>query len=130
MRQIDAANVGSLDGPTAGESADAYVDAMVRRVIASGHALVLLGGLLAPAELELKHWTPAVAAEMTAFLGGLMSDDDKLAVRGLIAQTLLGFFLSAIGSAGISPTSSVVAPPVAAPDEPIAMRVTTSTAGA
>jgi hypothetical protein len=89
-----------------GETTEVYVDRMLDHVIGNGHALVLLGGLLAPAELTLTEWTPAVAAECTKFLAQLMEPADKIIVRGLIAQALIGFFRSGLASFMTSRMSS------------------------
>jgi hypothetical protein len=88
------------------ESAEAYVDRMLDHVILNGHALVLLGGLIAPAELKLTDWTPAVAAECTTFLEKLIEPTDKAILRGLIAQAMIGFFRNGLASLMTSRASS------------------------
>jgi hypothetical protein len=84
----------------------AFVDAILDRLMVSGMAITLLSGLLAPVELEAKDWTSNTAADMAAFLNALTADADKLVVRGLMAETVLGFFQAGLVSLRTSRTSS------------------------
>jgi len=89
-----------------GQTAAAFVDSLLDRLLASGDSLVILGGMIAPAELDLRKWTPGTAAECTAFVEELMDPADKVLVRGLVAQVLVGFFQSGLASLTTSPIAS------------------------
>jgi hypothetical protein len=82
------------------------VELILDRVQGSGLATVLIGSLLAPADLDLKKWRPAVALEMIEFVRELTATEDKVVFRGLLAQAIAGFFRSALASLATSPTSS------------------------
>jgi hypothetical protein len=89
-------------------SVDEQVNGYVDCALESGMVTTLVGGLLAPAELDLRTWRPAVAAEMTEFIRNLTAPEDKLVFRGLFGAAVAGFFRSGLASLGISPTSSRV----------------------
>ena len=112
MKQIREAGIESVDFPADRDMVH-MVDALIDRVLASGAAMVLLGGLIMPAEMKVTEWTPAIAAEMTAFLESLTATADKELVRGLVAQAMVGFFRSALVSLRTSRTSSLEAGAVA-----------------
>lgn len=92
-----------------GQPVGVVVDALLDQLMTSGQSLVLLGGMLAPAELALRDWTPEVAADATAHIESLMAPADKQRVRGMVAQVLAGFFASGLASLTTSPTSSPTA---------------------
>lgn len=103
--QVKAAGLSELEIKP-GQSPEAFVDEVLGRLMASDRALVLLGGLLLPERLEMKDWTPQVAAEVTAHLEGLIEPQDKALVRGTLASMVVGFFQSGLVSFVTSPTSS------------------------
>lgn len=80
------------------------------RAETSGYAMVILGGLLAPAEMKAEDWTPAIAAEMTAHIERLAGAEDQLIVRGMVADAILGFFQAGLVSIRISRMSSKTRP--------------------
>lgn len=89
-----------------GTPVEDVVERILDRVQGSGMATALIGGLLAPAELDLRTWRPAVALEMTEFVRDLTAREDKLVFRGLLAQAIAGFFRSGLASLATSRTSS------------------------
>lgn len=105
-RQIREAGIHKLE-LGAHQTAAQFADDVINRVMESGAALVLLGGLLAPADLAVKDWTPAIAADMTAFIETLTTDEDKIVVRGLVADAILAFFRTGLVSFSTSQTSSM-----------------------
>jgi hypothetical protein len=105
MSQVKAAGIEHVDMKP-GEAAEDLVDAMLDRVMRSGHALDLLGSMLAPADMNLAEWRETTAREMAEFIGGLTEKEDKAVVRGLLARCLAGFFASGLASVRISSTSS------------------------
>jgi hypothetical protein len=105
LRQAGIDEIAMAPGQTAME----FTNATLGRLLDSEQTLELIGGFLAPEEFDLRNWSPATAHEMAAFIGGLTDPTDKLTIRGLLAQALAGFFLSAGNSLARSPTSSPVA---------------------
>lgn len=89
-----------------GEAPADFVTRLIDAVYDSGKLIEIVGALMAPASLDLKEWTPAVAEDVTAFLAQLTSKEDKEAFRGMVASILLGFFQSGLVSFWTSATSS------------------------
>lgn len=104
-RQIRLAGIDQIEIDPR-RNADDTVAMIVDRVIDSGMAMTILGGLLAPEEMAVKDWTPAVAEEMASFLNALIETEDKTVVRGLVAEVILGFFLNGLVSLRTSRMSS------------------------
>ena len=98
-----------------GETPTQFADRMLNHVLDSGHAMILLGGLLAPAELPEDAWSPTIADEMTTFLQKCTAPSDKQTIFGLLAQALIGFFQNGLASLMTSRTSS---PATGVLDEP------------
>lgn len=88
------------------EHIEQVIDTMIDRVIVDGHALTLLSGLLIPADLDPRQWTPEVSAETEEHLGQLTDVQDKTKIKPLIASMLSGFFMTGLASLQISPSSS------------------------
>lgn len=97
---IDSINI------SAGQTTEEFVDALLDQLMRSGMSMEILGAMMAPADLDLRKWTPAVAAESTAFIEELMEPSDKAIVKGMVAQVLIGFFQSGLASLTTSPTVS------------------------
>lgn len=102
-----------MDGVTMGkdETPEQFVDALLAKLLASGAAMEFLGGMLAPADLDLRKWTPAIALDMATFVEELIAPEDKALVRGLLAQVVVGFFQSGLAYLRTSPTASAALEP-------------------
>jgi len=109
VEQVRDAGIKDVEIP-AGADLDQALNALIARVMAKGAFLTLLGGLLIPAEIPVTDWTPDVAAEVSAFIGKLVAEEDKVRVRALVAQMLAGFFRSGLVSGWTSPISSAPSP--------------------
>lgn len=98
------------------EGARVYAERLMAHLLLTDGALELYGGLLVPAELTDRQWTPEVAAETATFIGGLDSPEDHAQVRTLLLMLLIPFFERELdSSAGIEPSSGPEHP---APDDP------------
>lgn len=62
----------------------------------SGLACDVLAGYLIPADKTERDWTPAMAADTTAFLKQLNTENDRQLVDQLAMEFVLGFFQRAI----------------------------------
>lgn len=85
-----------------GTTVEDFVDEILGRLMDSDMTFILLGGLLVPEGLDMKSWTPAVAADVTAHLEQLTESVDKETIKPLTASMLIGFFQSGIASLKIS----------------------------
>ena len=106
MQQISLAGLDTLDFD-AGKPPEAAVDSIVDRVVQSGMAMTLLGGLLMPVGVAATDWTPTIAADVIAFLNALSAKEDRLAVRGAVAEAIICFFYAGLISLKTSRMSSV-----------------------
>lgn len=89
-----------------GETPESFATRLTGEFARSGLVLVLLGGALIPAELEDLEWSPAVAAQTAAFLGGLTDPADKQLVLAQVASLVAGFFETGLMSCMTSRNSS------------------------
>lgn len=92
--------------PRDGETHSDYAMRLLGAALESGRALVLLGGLIVPADAPGGRWTPELAVETAAFLRGLDDPVDKNRINGLMAAMLADFFAAGLISSGASPLSS------------------------
>lgn len=93
-----------------GETPEAYAARLLDSLLSSGHALLLLGGLLLPAGMKAEDWTEEVAHATAGHLGGIVDPAEKQAVYAEVASALLDFFANGIGSWVASARSSGGAP--------------------
>jgi len=87
-----------------GEAPEDFAERLLDTVVRSGSLLTLLGCLLMPEEAlpkrtmlifparEGEAWTPEMAAETAAYIGGLQAPEEKAKVRILILDLLIHFF--------------------------------------
>lgn len=80
-------------------------------VLNSGVALLLLGGLLIPDEIEDLRWRPETAIATAEALAGISEPDEKTKVHVLIGNLVMGFFVDGVLEAKTSRSS--FAPPTA-----------------
>lgn len=79
--------------PLPGEDARAFAERMVLIVTRSGKFCDLLGGLMIPAELDPKAWTPEIGAQTAAHIEMVDDPAEKEILRGLAASLLASFFV-------------------------------------
>ena len=89
-----------------GEDPGEFAARLLREVIASGKAFLLVGAFLVPAELTDQDWSPAVAQQTGEFMRKLEGADDKQIIQGAIISLLLGFFEAGLRSSNNSPIVS------------------------
>ncbi len=103
------------------ETPEAFAARLTGEFARSGQMLHLLAGVLVPEEIADTDWTPAIAAETAAFLGGITDPSDKAVVLGQVASLVAGFFESGLMScttsrsysgalAGDQPVNSTASP--------------------
>lgn len=92
--------------PQPGESEDAFLRRIVFSAADSDALFDLLGAALIPAQLEDSAWTPQVALETSAFLGGVTDPATRSVRNNLIAEVLFPFLRAAIARCATSPNSS------------------------
>lgn len=93
------------------------VDGLIDRCFESGQVLTLLSGLLLPAGMEPRQWTPAVAQDIEKHLSTLTDKSDKAQIAPLLASMLIFFFQSGISSLRTSRKSSTASPASPGDDE-------------
>ena len=89
-----------------GEDPGEFAARLLREVIASGKAFLLVGAFLIPAELTDQDWSPALAQQTGEFMRKLEGADDKQIIQGAIISLLLGFFEAGLRSSNNSPIVS------------------------
>lgn len=97
-----------------GESHEHFIERIASIAWGSGAMLEILGGMLLPAGMEPKDWTPEIAAATGAFFGSVTDEASKRQLRSQIGGVIFLFFVSGLSSSGISPKSS----PETGEDEP------------
>lgn len=90
-----------------GEDHNAFIEHVARKAWESGAILELLGGLYVPAGMTAKDWTPALAAETSAFFADVTDEDSKQQLRQQIGSLLFYFFANALSSSATSPKSGM-----------------------
>lgn len=85
--------------------ATAVSEAIESKLVEAGKAVELLGGVLIPEGWEPEQWTPALAAETSAFLLKQRGAQAREAVRNLSVWALVNFFASGLVSFKIFPPS-------------------------
>jgi hypothetical protein len=93
-----------------GEEPEAYAERLLATCLASGRALLLLGGMIVPAASKVEDWTEEMAHETAGALGGITDHDEKLELYGAFATTIMVFFKAGRGSWVSSARSSQGAP--------------------
>jgi len=103
-----------IDRITMGENEqpEDFARRLMELAVRSGAVLELMGCLILPEDHAPKDgepgeaWTLEMCKETARFLGGLKSEEDKAAIRGLVLSLLISFFESGIVSLWSSKTSS------------------------
>lgn len=88
-----------------GETQDDFIDRLAVAAWESGVVLEILGGLLMPAEIEAKNWTPDLAKKTSEFFGNVTDDESKKKLRMQVGGVLFYFFVSALSSSKTSTKS-------------------------
>lgn len=99
IREAGLANVKIEDG----ETEDQFIDRIAKTAYESGEALSMLGGLLIPAGIDPREWSPELAQHTAEFFGNVTDPQSKQVLRTQIASALFYFFLSALASSKTSP---------------------------
>jgi hypothetical protein len=107
-----------------GEDARSYGLRVLDALLNGDLALELLGGVLVPADAK-GPWTPEMAAETAAFVGGLEDPEDKRTKDVTLASLLIPFFARELASSTNTELPSDAAPG-ASPDVPEFARATAS----
>lgn len=116
MSRLKSAGLGELKREL-GETARAYAERLLSFLVVSDRALELAGGLLLPAEIAPKDWTPDVAKATTEFIGGLTAPEDHETMKLVLMSMLIPFFKRELDSLTSSEPSSAAAP-VDEPESP------------
>lgn len=104
VRQLDRAGLRNLVLED-GEKPDEFVDRILMKLMLDGDIFELLGGLLMPAELNGKDWTPEMAGE-TGRLFASATGEDKAIVKRQIAGAMEVFLAQGLLSSIRSRRSS------------------------
>lgn len=105
--KLHEAGIRTIEKP-ADEDMAAFMEALVSRLVANGALLNLYACLIIPAELEGKHWTPAVAKAVEDHLKQLTDDEDKATVYRELVGMLILFFDKRLITLKITPSYSAV----------------------
>lgn len=92
-----------------GESHDEFIERLATIAWESGAVLEILGGMMMPAGIDPKEWTPALAAQTAEFFGNVTDEASKRELRMKIGGILAFFFVSALSSSPTSTKSSATA---------------------
>jgi|SRR6185312_10974567 len=87
----------------ADETQEKFIERIAISAYESGIALLLMGGLLIPADMEPRQWSPELAEQTAAFFGEVTDPESKQVLRTQIASALFYFFASALASSRTSP---------------------------
>ncbi len=87
-----------------GEDPGQFAARLLREVIASGKAFLLVGAFLIPDELEDQAWSPALAQQTADFMRKLEGEEDKAILQNAIISLLLGFFEAGLRLSNNFPT--------------------------
>ena len=103
MALLNSAGIRVIEMP---EDADpqAFMEQLFSNLVLAGSLIPLFAHLILPADLEGKHWTPAVAADIEQHLRGLTDDTDKQTVHEQLAAMLIGFFQNGLVRLQITPS--------------------------
>lgn len=98
-----------LDRIEPGEDEDLFkfAERFVTEAIASGKALLLLGGVLIESHVEPVEWTPEMAIETSKFFGACSDPKDKAKIVGEVAMTVAGFLRAELQRSKSSAISSL-----------------------
>jgi hypothetical protein len=112
VQQLDRAGLRNLVMED-GETPDEFANRMMTKLMLSGAVFELLGGLLMPAEVKGKDWTPAMAVETGRLFAGA-TGQDKAIVKSQLAGAMEIFLAQGLLSSIRSQRSSArtVANPV------------------
>lgn len=80
------------------ETVNDYAVRLLHEVIASGEAMLLLGGLLIPNTQGDLEWTPQLAEKSAEILRAVSDPVEKSVIHSAIISMLSGFFVLGIGS--------------------------------
>lgn len=105
MALLNASGIRVIEMP---EDADPqlFMEKLFASLVMAGSLLPLFAHLLLPVELEGKHWTPAIAADIEQHLRGLTDDQDKAVVHEQLVAMLIGFFQTGLVALQITQSSS------------------------
>ncbi|HEX7647394.1 MAG TPA: hypothetical protein VF450_08305 [Noviherbaspirillum sp.] len=81
-----------------GETQDQLIERVAISAYESGLALQLLGGLLIPADVDPRAWTPELAMQSAEFFGNVTDAEAKKVLRTQIASALFYFLATALAS--------------------------------
>jgi len=100
LRFMGLVRLAGLDLPSMkeGETPAEFALRLLGEILASGHALSMLGCLLVPEGTASEDWTPDLERETAGFLGRLVQAEDKEKVNRLVISLLVDFFESGLGS--------------------------------
>lgn len=104
VQQLDRAGLRNLVMED-GEKPDEFVNRILMKLMLAGDVFELLGGLLMPAELNGKEWTPDIASE-TGRLFASATGEDKATVKRQIAGAMEVFLAQGLLSSIRSRRSS------------------------
>lgn len=105
MALLNAAGVRVIEMPE-DANPQVFMEQLFANLVLAGSLLALFAHLLLPADLEGKHWTPAIAADIEQHLRSLTDDTDKSTVHQQLAVMLIGFFQNGLVALQIIRSSS------------------------
>jgi hypothetical protein len=68
------------------------VQRLMSAIVDGGHAPILLGGMLLPADVPDRKWRPRLAAATAEFMEELTDPEDKQLALILVAELIIDFF--------------------------------------
>lgn len=90
----------------AGENAEAAARRLLRELRDSRKMYLIVGHLVLPEVIADLDWTPAVAQETARFVERLTEEADHAAVRAIVLNLVISFFVSGLDFSAPSPTAS------------------------
>jgi hypothetical protein len=103
-----------LQQPVAASEGEAHAGAIWEAISRSQKAFSILGGMLVPETVPDNEWSPVLAENTATFMKKLTAPEDHARIRTLLISVVLGFFVAARRSAGLS-AAALEAPGAVAP---------------
>jgi hypothetical protein len=112
LQTIESGLGRTLQQPIPASEAEAHAGAVWEAISRSQKAFAILGGTLVPEAIPDSDWTPELAEKTGGFMKKLTAPEDHARIRTVLISVVLGFFVAAQASSGLS--AAALAGPAAA----------------